>query len=86
MKGKLLTERELKALPDGARVHLYIYDPAAPAEWDKTAYVEQRGDCCMFQMGKGSMFYSEYEYTGNPDTPCQVEDPDLEVYQYLKRG
>lgn len=86
MKGPILTERELKALPDGTRVYI-VCEPANPQDgrYKGQGYVEQRdGTYVMLRVGgKNSAFATEFEFTGNDDAECRFDEEDtLEVYHY----
>lgn len=90
MCGNLLKEKELKALSNGTKIHLYYSHPSPDEpQHDGVAYVTQNDNGCWFHIGgKNSTFCMDYEYSGNDEQHCMVEGDDgdtLEVYEYLKK-
>jgi hypothetical protein len=94
MKGKLLTEGQLRELPDFTRVHL-VYESFDPQESDGhngPAYVEHVADGTQTNLNIGgpmSSFSIPYEYQGeNPDQLCDSgpgDDGDVvKVYKWRK--
>lgn len=86
----ILTEGQLQALPDGARVHVRTYhpDPDEP-RYAGPAHVEQiEGGCLLRIGGEDATFCMDVEYTGNPGRELDTTDDDgvtLTVSAYAKK-
>ena len=86
----VLTEGQLKALPDGAKVHVKTTsdDPDGPRH-NGPAYVEQIEGGCLLRIGDpDSSFSMDVEYTGDDDRELDDTDDDgvtLTVSAYAQR-
>lgn len=86
--GKPLTEDELKALPEGAKVHLIYTHPDPTAnKHNGVAYVEHIDDGVRLLIGgRNSAFSMCYEYSSKALVEEEGPDGDtLALYHYTKK-
>jgi hypothetical protein len=73
----VLTEGQLRALPDRAKVHLTYTHPDRSQNYRGAAYVGQNGTgCYLYIGGPDSTFAMDYDYTGDDAAECVSEGDD----------
>lgn len=93
MKGKMLTEGELKLLPTGSKVHLFYHHPdPSEARHNGPAWVEQSDGFCWFHIGgPNSSFCMDWTYGEDGRTDASLcesvgdDGDEFEIHVWVRK-